>query len=80
MNYQIPLMNLVERGHLRVKNVIATKNFINKIDNDTCGMILESLLYNVDSRDCARILDECMETYDLRTNNRLCVSESTLNQ
>ena len=78
MNYQFPLLNLVTRGHIQVKNSIATKNFIEKLDNDSCQTILENLILINDSRLCARKLDEVMESYNLKTGNRLYVSESTL--
>lgn len=79
MNYQFPLLNLITRGHLQVKNSIAAKNFIEKLDNDSCQTILENLMSINDSRLCARKFDEVMEAYNLKTGNRLYVSEAVLN-
>ena len=46
MNYKHPLLNLITRGHLNVKNRVAMENFINGLDNDSCATILENLLFN----------------------------------
>ena len=78
MNYQFPLLNLITRGHIQVKNSISAKNFIEQLDNDSCQTILENLILINDSRLCARKFDEVMESYNLKTGNRLYVSESTL--
>lgn len=78
MNYQFPLLNLITRGHLQVKNSIAAKNFVEKLDNESCQTILENLIVINDSRLCARKFDEVMEAYNLKIGNRICVSESVL--
>ena len=79
MNYKYPLLNLVTRGHLNVKNRVAMENFINGLDNDSCATILENLLFNVDSRDCARKLDNLLESYEFKHHIRKNLSESTIN-
>jgi len=80
MNYQFPLMNLVTRGHLKVRNPIGTKKFIEQLDNDSCKTILENLLFVNDSSVCTRMLEDIQESYELRTNTRHFVSEKTLNE
>jgi len=79
MNYQQPLLNLVTKGHLNVKNPIGMQKFIECLDNDSCQTILENLLFRKDASECARILDEAKEAFELATNTRIRVSESTLN-
>lgn len=79
MNYKHPLLNLITRGHLNVKNRVAMENFINGLDNDSCATILENLLFNVDSRDCARKLDNLLESYQFKHHIRTNLSETTIN-
>ncbi len=79
MNYQYPLLNLISRGHLCVKNRIAMENFIKNLDNDSCRTILENLIYEPDTKACANKLDQLKESYELKLGIRQYVSESTLN-
>jgi len=80
MNYQFPLMNLVTRGHLKVRNPIGTQKFIEQLDNDSCKTILENLLFVNDSRVCTRMLEDIQESYELKNDTRHFVSEHTLNK
>ena len=80
MNYQFPLLNLITRGHLPVKNPIASKKFVERLDNDSCQTILENLMSINDSKICAKKLDEVMESYQFKTGTRMYVSEATLGQ
>lgn len=73
-------MNLVTRGHLKVRNPIGTQKFIEQLDNDSCKTILENLLFVNDSRVCTRMLEDIQESYELKNDTRHFVSEHTLNK
>ena len=78
MNYQFPLMNLVTRGHLKVKNPIGAQKFIEQLDNDSCQTILENLIFVTDPNLCTRMLEDVQESYELKHNIRHSVSDRTL--
>jgi hypothetical protein len=79
MNYRYPLLNLVTRGHLVVKNRIGTQKFIENLDNESCKTILESLLFVQNTNECSRILQDIQESYELQNNIRTRISDRVLN-
>lgn len=79
MNYKYPLLNLVTRGHLNVKNRIGTQKFIENLDNESCKTILENLLFIESPSECSRILQDIQESYELQNNIKLNVSSRVLN-
>lgn len=71
-------MNLVTRGHLKVKNPIGAQKFIEQLDNDSCQTILENLIFVTDPNLCTRMLEDIQESYELKNNTRHSVSDRTL--